>query len=128
MKKTAGTVFARPPLQSQREAQREAMWQRVAGRARVRFLTSVEGNGEDATLTRSLVRSVMDDSRANEPPDMTDEETDAFVLELEAELEEQEAPDPPSQAAASSSGPSSDPLSDYELQPAPASCLQGPSY
>ena len=57
------TLVAAPPLQSRREAQREAMWQRVAGRARVRTLTSVEGNGEDATLTRSLVRSVMDDSR-----------------------------------------------------------------
>ena len=62
------TLVAPPPLQSQREARREAMWQRVAGRARVRTLTSVEGNGEDATLTRSLVRSVMDDSRGSEPP------------------------------------------------------------
>ena len=110
------TLVAAPPLQSQREARREAMWQRVAGRARVRTLTSVEGDGEDATLTRSLVRSVMDDSRGNEPPEMTDEETDAFVLELEAELEEQQAPDPPSQAAASSSGRSSDALSEYELE------------
>ena len=106
------TLVAAPPLQSQREARREAMWQRVAGRARVRTLTSVEGNGEDATLTRSLVRSVMDDSRGSEPPAMTDEETDAFVLELEAELEEQQATEPPSQAAASSS----DDLSEYELQ------------
>jgi hypothetical protein len=100
------TLVAPPPLQSQREARREAMWQRVAGRARVRTLTSVEGNGEDATLTRSLVRSVMDDSRGSEPPAMTDEETDEFVLQLEAELEEQQATEPPSQAAASSSGPS----------------------
>ena len=120
------TLVAAPPLQSQREARREAMWQRVAGRARVRTLTSVEGNGEDATLTRSLVRSVMDDSRGSEPPAMTDEETDEFVLQLEAELEEQHAPDPPSQAAASSSGPSPDAsaasgsppesLSEYEQQ------------
>ena len=58
----------------------------------------------------------MDDSRGNEPPEMTDEETDEFVLQLEAELEEQQAPDPPSQAAASSSGPSSDDLSEYELE------------
>ena len=110
------TLVAPPPLQSQREARREAMWQRVAGRARVRTLTSVEGNGEDATLTRSLVRSVMDDSRGSEPPAMTDEETDEFVLQLEAELEGQQATEPPSQAAASSSGPSPEPLSEYELQ------------
>ena len=110
------TLVAAPSLQSQREARREAMWQRVAGRARVRTLTSVEGDGEDATLTRSLVRSVMDDSRGNEPPEMTDVETDEFVLQLEAELEEQQATEPPSQAAASSSGPSSDALSEYELE------------
>ena len=110
------TLVAAPSLQSQREARREAMWQRVAGRARVRTLTSVEGDGEDATLTRSLVRSVMDDSRGNEPPEMTDVETDEFVLQPEAELEEQQATEPPSQAAASSSGPSSDALSEYELE------------
>jgi len=112
---TPPTLVAPPPLQSQREARREAMWQRVAGRARVRTLTSVEGDGEDATLTRSIVRSVMEDSRANEP-EMTDDDDAAFVLELEAALEEQQAPAPPSQAAASSSGPSPDALSDYEVE------------
>ena len=77
------TLVAPPPLQSQREAWREAMWQRVAGRARVRPLTSVEGDGVDAALTRSVVRSVMEDSRANEPStEMTDEEADAFAQEL----------------------------------------------
>ena len=112
------TLVAPPPLQSQREARRAAMWQRVAGRARVRVLTSVEGEGEDATLTRSLVSSVMENSRANEPSStgMTDEETDAFVQELEAELESQQATEPPPQAAASSSGSSPEPLSDYETQ------------
>ena len=110
------TLVAPPPLQSQREARREAMWQRVAGRARVRALTSVEGDGEDATLTRSVVRSVMDDSRGNEPPAMTDDETDEFVLELEAELEAQQATEPPPQASASSSSSSPEPLSEYELQ------------
>ena len=99
---TPPTLVAPPPLQSQREAQRAAMWQRVAGRARVRTLTSVEGDGEDAALTRSVVRSVMDDSRANEPSTgMTDEETDAFVQELEAELESQQATVPPPEAACS---------------------------
>jgi len=58
----------------------------------------------------------MDDSRGSEPPAMTDEETDEFVLQLEAELEGQQATEPPSQAAASSSGPSPEPLSEYELQ------------
>ena len=57
------TLVAPPPLQAQREARRAAMWQRVAGRAHVRALTSVGGEGVDATLTRSVVRSVMDDSR-----------------------------------------------------------------
>ena len=47
---------------------------------------------------------------------MTDEETDAFVQELEAELESQQATEPPPQAAASSSGSSPEPLSDYETQ------------
>ena len=107
-------LVAPPPMQSQREARREAMWQRVAGRARVRTLTSVEREGEDASLTRNVVSAVMDQSRANEP-EMNDEETDAFVLELEAELEEQQAPDPPPQAPASSSSSSSE-LSDYELE------------
>jgi len=114
---TPPTLVAPPPLQSQREARRAAMWQRVAGRARVRTLTSVEGEGEDAALTRSVVRSVMDDSRANEPSTgMTDEETDAFVQELEAELESQQATVPPPEAAASSSNSSPEPLTEYELQ------------
>ena len=115
---TPPTLVAPPPLQSQREARRAAMWQRVAGRARVRTLTSVEGEGEDAALTRSVVRSVMDDSRANEPSTgMTDEEADAaFVQELEAELESQQATEPPAQAAAGSSNSSPEPLAEYELQ------------
>ena len=100
------TLVAPPPQQSQREARRAAMWERVASRARARRLTSVEGEGEDATLTRTVVRSVMDDSRANEPRsrEMTDEEADAFALELEAELESQQAAaEPPAQASSSSS-------------------------
>ena len=113
------TLVAPPPLQSQREARRAAMWERVASRARVRRLTSVEGEGEDATLTRTVVQSVMEDSRANEPArrEMTDAEADAFALELEAELEsQQQAAEPPAQAAASSSGSAPEPLSEYELE------------
>ena len=113
------TLVAPPPLQSQREARRLALWGRVANRARVRRLTSVEGEGEDATLTRTVVQSVMEDSRANEPArrEMTDAEADAFALELEAELEsQQQAAEPPAQAAASSSGSAPEPLSEYELE------------
>ena len=120
------TLVAPPPQQSQREARRAAMWERVASRARVRRLTSVEGEGEDATLTRTVVRSVMNDSRANEPRsrEMTDAEADAFALELEAELESQQAAaEPPAQASssgspsqASPSGSTPEPLSDYEQE------------
>ena len=129
------TLVAPPPQQSRREAQRAAMWERVASRARVRRLTSVAGEDEDATLTRSVVRSVMDDSRANQPArrEMTDEEADAFAQELEAELERQQAAaEPPalgssssspsqassssSPAQASSSGSPPEPLSDYEQE------------
>ena len=45
-------LVAPPPQQSQREARRAAMWERVASRARVRRLTSVAGEGEDATGRR----------------------------------------------------------------------------
>ena len=129
------TLVAPPPQQSQREARRTAMWERVASRARARRLTSVAGEGEDATLTRSVVRSVMDDSRANQPArrEMTDEEADAFAQELEAELERQQAAaeppalesssSSPSQASsssspvqASSSGSTPEPLSEYEQE------------
>jgi len=69
-------------------------------------LTSVEGEDDDATLTRMVVRSVMDDSRANEPRrEMTDEEADAFAQELEAELEGQQATVPPAQASSSLGSP-----------------------
>ena len=111
------TLVAPPPLQSQREARRAALWGRVANRARVRRLTSVEGEDEDATLTRTVVRSVMEDSRANEPArrELTDEEADALALELEAELESQQAAaEPPAEASSSSSpsqaSPSSSPV------------------
>ena len=102
------TLVAPPPQQSQREARRASMWERVASRARVRRLTSVEGEGEDATLTRTVVLSVMNDSRANEPRsrEMSDEEADAFALELEAELESQQAAAEPPGEASSSSSPS----------------------
>ena len=119
------TLVAPPPQQSRREAQRAAMWERVARRARIRRLTSIEGEDEDAMLTRTVVRSVMDDSRANEPRrEMTDEEADAFAQELEAELESQQAvaeplaeaspSSSPAQASSSSSPPES--LSEYELE------------
>ena len=111
---------APPPLQSQREATRAAIWARVAERARVRTLTSVERGGEDAVLTRNVVRSVMDESRLDVPTMMSDSEADSFAQELEAELESQqqaaEPPPPPQQAAQSSSQSSATPLSEYEMQ------------
>jgi hypothetical protein len=114
-------IVAPPPLQSQREARRAALWGRVANRARVRRLTSVEGEGEDATLTRMVVRSVMDDSRANEPRrEMTDEEADAFAQELEAELEGQQAT---AQASSSSGSPAQ--ASSSSGSPAQASSSSG---
>ena len=120
------TLVAPPPLQSQREARRLALWGRVANRARVRRLTSVEGEDEDARLTRTVVHSVMEASRASEPTrsEMTDEEADAFILELGAELESQQAAaQPPARASsssspsqASSSGSTPEPLSEYEQE------------
>ena len=120
------TLVAPPPLQSQREARRLALWRRVANRARVRRLTSVEGEDEDARLTRTVVHSVMEASRASEPTrsEMTDEEADAFILELGAELESQQAAaQPPARASsssspsqASSSGSTPEPLSEYEQE------------
>ena len=92
----------------------------VAERARVRTLTSVERGGEDAVLTRNVVRSVMDESRLDVPTMMSDSEADSFAQELEAELESQqqaaEPPPPPQQAAQSSSQSSATPLSEYEIQ------------
>ena len=120
------TLVAPPPLQSQREARRLALWGRVANRARVRRLTSVQGEDEDASLTRTVVHSVMQASRASEPArsEMTDEEADALLLELGAELESQQAAaeppaeaspsSSPAQASSSSSPPES--LSEYELE------------
>ena len=113
-------LVAPPPLQSQREATRAAIWGRVAERARVRTLTSIERGGEDATLTRNVVGSVMDESRLDVPTMMSDSEADSFAQELEAELESQqqaaEPPPPPQQAAQSPSQSSASPLPEYEMQ------------
>ena len=99
-------VVERPLLESNREIARSAMWGRVAARARVRQLTSVteHADGEDETLTLGVVTSVMDASRGTSD-EMSDEDTEAFVKELENALEEQQSREP---------APSG--LSDYELQ------------
>ena len=76
-----------PPLQSQREQARQAMWSRVASRARTRRLWSVGGDGGDDQLTRTVVGAVMDESRTN---GMSEEEADTFTRELEEELEQQQ--------------------------------------
>ena len=80
-------LVAPPPLQSQREARRAVMWERVASRARVRRLTSVAGEGEDATLTRTVVRSVMNDSRANVVRPHRDESEPFVTLFDEIEMQ-----------------------------------------
>lgn len=94
------------------------MWRRVAERARIRKLTSIEREGEDAVLTRNLVSAVMYDSRSGEPT-MSDADADSFAGDIEAELERQQAEEaapPPPQAASSSQSSAASPLSDYEIQ------------
>ena len=62
----------------------------------------------------------MNESRADAPTVMSDDEADAFAQELEAELENQQQaaqpPPPPPQAAQSSSHSSAAPLSEHEMQ------------
>ena len=67
------TLVAPPPLQSQREERRAAMWSRVANRgSRTRHIANEDS--DDARLTRDVVQSVMNASRAStagassEPP------------------------------------------------------------
>jgi hypothetical protein len=71
------TLVAPPPQQSRREARRAAMWERVASRARVRRLNSVAGEGEDATLTRTVVRSLF-----HERPDLKGRKPTCQVSQL----------------------------------------------
>ena len=115
-------LVAAPSLQAHRESRRAAMWSRVAERARARALTSVEREGEDATLTRNVVNSIMSDSRADAPAAMSDADADELERELEAALENPQAagpsPLPPPSPAphAGSASSSQSPLSEYELQ------------
>ena len=66
-------LIAPPPLQSQREERRAAMWSRIANRgSRTRHIANEDS--DDARLTRDVVQSVMNASRAStagassEPP------------------------------------------------------------
>ena len=83
-------LVAAPPLKAQRESVRAKMWDRVAARARARTLTSIEREGEDARLTRGVVGSVMEASRAD-PPAMSSADAEELERELEAALESQQA-------------------------------------
>ena len=67
------TLVAPPPLQSQREERRAAMWSRIANRgSRPRHIANEDS--DDARMTRDVVQSVMNASRAStagtssEPP------------------------------------------------------------
>ena len=90
------------------------MWSRVADRARVRSLTSINDTSEDARLTRTIVASVLEDSR-DESDVMSDEEAERLVRELEEELEQFERYEQTSHQAPSSS-PETTQLSEYEQQ------------
>ena len=77
-----------PPLPAAvaREERREALWRRVAGRARRRPLFSI-GDDVDSEQTRQLVSGVMSESRAAAGGDQGAGLSDEQATELEAELE-----------------------------------------
>ena len=75
-------LVAPPPHQSKREQARQAMWERVARKASRRQLKSVEfDKSSDASLTRTIVSSVMTASRG-----ITDNEVDDMEKELERDM------------------------------------------
>ena len=110
------TLIEPPPLQSLREERLTALWGRVAARARVMQLTSVERDGEDASLTRGVVSSVMEASRESCATEMTDAEADDFARELGEALEEEPQQEPSQQQQPAQSQPGPSGLSDYELE------------
>ena len=82
------------PAAAAREERREALWARVAGRARRRPLFSVRGNDADAQETRQLVSGVMSESRAaagGEGAGLSDEQADELEADLEREMTAEEA-------------------------------------
>ena len=113
-----------PPLQSQREERRAAMWSRIANRgSRTRHIANEDS--EDARLTRDVVQSVMSASRAStarassEPSADAGDDSDSeesWVRELEREMEQgdtEESDDLPLSASrGSAAGASSEPPSD----------------
>ena len=117
-------LVAPPPLQSQREERRAAMWSRIASRgSRTRHIANEDS--EDARLTRDVVQSVMSASRAStarassEPSadggDDSDSE-EAWVRELEREMEQGDTADgddlPLNASRGAAAGASSEPPSD----------------
>ena len=106
-------VVAAPPIQAARNARVERLWNRSARRSREsRPFRSAQGNGDDETLTRQVVRAVVEAAA---------ESDDDFELEMEMEMEMQdqegEAPSSATEPAVSStSGDNGKQLSEYELE------------
>jgi hypothetical protein len=89
------TIVPPLPAAAAREERREALWARVAGRARRRPLFSVRGDDADAEETRSLVSGVMSESRAaaeGEGAGLNDEQADELEADLEREMTEDGGP------------------------------------
>ena len=96
-----------PPWQARREQTREALWARVASRSRRQPLWSVTGNDDDAQLTRAVVQSAMDDSRAITDDDFADAFEELEQHEQAAQQEPQQEPeDAPIPVLAERIGPS----------------------
>ena len=92
----APTIVPPLPLAARREAQRDALWRRVARRASQRGLDSVRGESEDEQETRAVVDRVMEGSRAAASSDesgLSDEATSELEADLERELEAQQLQD-----------------------------------
>ena len=86
------------PLAARREAQRAALWRRVARRASQRGLESVRGEGDDAQETRAVVEGVMSDSRdaaSSDESGLSDEAASELESDIERELEAQQQPPQP---------------------------------
>jgi hypothetical protein len=108
-------IVAPLPLAARREAQRAALWRRVARRASRRGLESVRGEGADAQETRAVVEGVMTDSRAAESSDesgLSDEAASELEADLERELEAQAE----GQAGSSAPTPPPESLAEQQMQ------------
>ena len=110
------TIVAPLPLAARREAQRAALWRRVARRASQRGLESVRGEGEDAHETRAVVEGVMTDSRAAESSDASGLLSDEAASELEADLERELEAQAEGQAGSPAPTPPEESLAEQQMQ------------